>query len=52
MAIIEGGSKSFGYLFTSKAGRRYTLTSNIKITGKSKRDWNKAGWKYKKIWGK
>lgn len=52
MARIKGGSKAFGYLFTSQDGERFTLTSNKKISGRSKRAWNLAGWKYKKIWGK
>ena len=52
MAGIRGGDKPFGYLFTSKSGNRFTLTYNQKMTKTSAKGWKKAGWNYRKIWGK
>lgn len=52
MAKIRGGSDPFGYLFTSKSGNRFTLTLQTKMTKKSAKGWKKAGWNYRKIWGK
>lgn len=57
--ISVGGSRiednPFGYIFTSRKGKRYLLGRNKKLNRKELAKYNltmKKGWTYKKIWGK